>query len=156
MFVVFKYLSTSIARWRAGSVMAPPPSPPPYTLFPSIFVDISFKGRWYYFLPDPSHFSLPSTFQDDVTDMLLLGVSFWAKRIRYRQSTELCLASSKILPPPLSTRRVCPPPATKAVGGDQYFGRRKTKDQPLTVIISLRFWGSRIQSAVDNNSCSMF
>jgi hypothetical protein len=39
------------------------------------------------------------------------------------QSTEQCLASSKILTPaphPLSTQRVCPPPAPKAVGGGGY------------------------------------
>jgi hypothetical protein len=34
------------------------------------------------------------------------------------QSTEQCLASSKLLTPhPLSTQRVCPPPAPKAGGG---------------------------------------
>jgi hypothetical protein len=59
------------------------------------------------------------------------------------QSTELCLASSKILTPhPLSTQRMCPPPAPKAVGtrspggegvGGWYFGKRQTLDWPLTV-----------------------
>jgi len=51
-------------------------------------------------------------------------------------------------PTPLSARRVCPPPPTKAGGthspgreegvGGQYFGRRETKDCPLSVIISLQ------------------
>jgi len=56
-----------------------------------------------------------------------------AKRIRYRKSTELCFACSKILTPH-------PPrsPGGEGVGG-QYFGRRKTKNWPLTVIISLRW-----------------
>jgi hypothetical protein len=71
------------------------------------------------------------------------------------QCTQQCLGSSKILTPhPLSTQRVCPPPAPKAhkhecvtpapprrthppggegVGG-QYFGRRQTLDWPVTVV----------------------
>jgi hypothetical protein len=68
------------------------------------------------------------------------------------------------LPTPLSAWRVCPPPATKAgvhtrraergVGG-QYFGRRKTKDWPLTVtvIISLRFQVSGL-NVVTNKTIS--
>ncbi len=51
----------------------------------------------------------------------------------------------RTIDPPLSTQRVCPPPAPKAGGGGvhtrravkgwggQYFGRRQTLDWPLTV-----------------------
>ncbi len=65
--------------------------------------------------------------------------------IFYCKKAILFLSSSKILTPPipLSARRVCPPPATKAGGTHtlagrrggwgQYFGRRATQDCPHTV-----------------------
>ncbi len=60
----------------------------------------------------------------------------WPTKYLHIQSTEQCLASSKLNARyPLSTQRVWPPPHSP--GGeevvDQYFGRRQTLDWPLTV-----------------------
>ncbi len=76
---------------------------------------------------------------------ILFDLQIYIKSTKYlhMKSTELCLASSKILTPqPLSTQGVCTP-RTKGGGlhtrrevrewGGQYFGRRQTLDWPLTV-----------------------
>ncbi len=61
----------------------------------------------------------------------------------YREQISVWRLSELLTPHPLSTQRVCPPPAPKAggytlargqwLGGGQYFGRRQTLDWPLTV-----------------------
>ncbi len=79
--------------------------------------------------------------------------------ILYRsQSTYVCRVQSSVWylpkywpPNPLFTQRVCPPPHQRpgvqsdspgGGGGGQYFGRRKTLNWPLTVLISLQYSSS--------------
>ncbi len=62
-------------------------------------------------------------------------------------TTEHCLASSELLtPPPLSTQRVCPPPAPKAGGGAAgVHTRRAVRGWEVNILEDARHWIDLLQ-----------
>jgi hypothetical protein len=64
------------------------------------------------------------------------------------KSTELCLASSKIMTPqPLSTQRVCPPPTPKAGG---VHTRREVREWEVNILEDARHWIGLLQYNLSN------
>ncbi len=87
-------------------------------------------------MPDPQPIFLRADRREIIT---VRGQSYVSRLPKYWPPTPSPPSACVLPPPPQQSRGAHTRRAERRVGG-QYFGRRKTQDCPLTVIISLRSW----------------